>query len=141
MSSRRTTLFLIAACSILVAGCGNDRFGLGSSSAEPPAAETAKGPGARVAPPVNLAGRWTLSSPGGGSCAFTLTATPDATEGTIAPGGGCPLNFFTSRKWTSEETGLVIRDHNGQSLAQLPQTAPNRFEGTATAGQTIVLSR
>jgi hypothetical protein len=94
-----------------------------------------------MAPLVNLAGRWTLSSPGGASCAVTLGATQDATEGSIAPAGGCPLNFFTSRKWTYEDTGLVIRDHNAQSLAQLAQTAPNRFEGTATSGQPIVLSR
>jgi hypothetical protein len=133
---------MIAAYVILLAGCGNDRFSLGNSS-EAPAAGTApgKGPGARIAPPVNLAGRWTLSSPGGSSCAVTLTAAADATEGTIAPAGGCPLNFFTSRKWTYEDTGLVIRDHNAQSLAQLAPSAPNRFEGTATAGQSIVLSR
>jgi hypothetical protein len=131
----------MAAYSILLAGCGSDRFGLGNSTAEPPAASPGKGPGARVAPPVNLSGRWTLSSPGGGSCAFTLTTAADATEGSIAPAGGCPLNFFTSRKWTYEDTGLVIRDHNGQSLAQLAQTAPNRFEGAATSGQSIALSR
>jgi hypothetical protein len=127
---------------MLLAGCGNDRFSLGNSASEAPAGGTVTGKGAaRIAPPVNLAGRWTLSTPGGSSCAFTLTATADATEGTIAPAGGCPLNFFTSRKWTYEDTGLVIRDHNAQSLAQLAQTAPNRFEGTATAGQAIALSR
>jgi hypothetical protein len=141
MNSGRTTLLLIAVCATALAGCGNDRFSFGGSPAEPPPIAAGKGPGARIAPPVNLAGRWTLSQPGGGSCAFTLNAIADATEGTIAPAGGCPLNFFTSRKWTYEDTGLVIRDHNAQPLAQLTQAAPNRFEGTATSGQSIALTR
>jgi hypothetical protein len=143
MSARITSLLFVASAAWLLAACSNDRFAWpGSSSSDAPVAAPAPtGPGARIAPPVNLGGRWTLSSSAGGSCAFTLTAAADATEGTIAPAGGCPLKFFTSRKWTYEDTGLVLRDHNGQSLGQLAQTAPNRFEGTATSGQTITMSR
>jgi hypothetical protein len=66
---------------------------------------------------------------------------PDATEGTIAPAGGCPFNFFTSRKWTYSEAGMAVRDHNAQILAQLAPAGSNRFEGKTSAGQDVVLSR
>ena len=46
-------------------------------------------------------------------------AAPAAVEGTIAPEGGCPGKFFTSRKWTHDQAGLTLRDHTGQPLAQL----------------------
>jgi hypothetical protein len=62
-------------------------------------------------------------------------------EGTIAPEGGCPGNFYTSRKWTFEQGSLVIRDHNGQPLGQLALAAPGRFDGKATTGQPVVLTR
>jgi hypothetical protein len=94
-----------------------------------------------MAPPVALAGRWTLSSTGAGSCAMTFGAVADASEGTIAPAGGCPFNFFTSRKWSYGEAGLVIRDHNAQILAQLAPAGPNRFEGKTGSGQQVALSR
>jgi hypothetical protein len=65
----------------------------------------------------------------------------EATEGTIAPGGGCPFNFFTSRKWTYTDAGLTIRDHNAQALAQLAPAGSNRFEGKTGSGQDVALSR
>ena len=68
-------------------------------------------------------------------------AQPEATEGTIAPAGGCPFNFFTSRKWNYTTSGLTIRDHNAQALAQLAPAGPDRFEGKTNAGQDVVLSR
>jgi hypothetical protein len=73
---------------------------------------------------------------------MTLGAgSPDATEGTIAPAGGCPFNFFTSRKWNYTEAGLTLRDHTAQALAQFSPAGPNRFEGKTGAGQDVVLSR
>jgi hypothetical protein len=73
---------------------------------------------------------------------MTFGATsPDVTEGTIAPGAGCPFNFFTSRKWNYTETGLIVRDHTAKALAQLSPAGPNRFEGQTDAGQQVVLSR
>ena len=68
-------------------------------------------------------------------------APAPAAQGTIAPEGGCPANFYTSRKWTFDQTGLVIRDHNGQPLAQLALAGPGRFEGKATAGAAVTLAR
>ncbi len=125
-------------CTTLLAACGgSDRFSVDSAApaGAAPAVSSAAGP------PSNLAGRWTLSSPGAASCAMTLGAVQGATEGTIAPAGGCPFNFFTSRKWTYSEAGLAIRDHNAQILAQLMPAGPDRFEGKTTAGQQVALSR
>jgi hypothetical protein len=141
MASRIATIPILLCAALLAACSGSDRFSLDSSSNSPPAGGAPASSAAAVAPPVSLAGRWTLSSTGTSSCAMTFGANANATEGTIAPAGGCPFNFYTSRKWTYAESGLTIRDHNAQSLAQLAPAGPNRFEGTTTAGQNIVLSR
>ena len=137
------TAIAIAVCTVLLAACGgSDRLAVngGASSGSASGAAPASGPSA-VPPPATLAGRWTLSAAGTGSCAMTFGGNPDATEGTIAPGGGCPFNFFTSRKWNYTEAGLTIRDHNAQALAQLTAAGSNRFEGKTSAGQDVALSR
>jgi hypothetical protein len=72
---------------------------------------------------------------------MTFTAATGAAEGTIAPEGGCPGNFFTSRRWLFEQGSLVIRDHNGQSLTQLKQDQTGRFEGQTAKGELIWLAR
>lgn len=90
-------------------------------------------------PPIDLAGHWRLAA-GSGACQMTLAATPGAREGTIAPAGGCPGNFFTSRKWTFEHDMLIIRDHKGEALAELSFSA-GRFQGPAIAGGSVTLAR
>jgi len=133
----------ILVCTALLAACGgNDRLAVDSGSpGGSPGSVAPVGSPAGVAPPVNLAGRWTLSSAGTGSCAMTFGAVPDATEGSIAPAGGCPFSFFTSRKWAYSEAGLTIRDHNAQILARLAPAGSNRFEGKTSSGQDVALSR
>ena len=91
-------------------------------------------------PPTDLGGRWRLASASGGACLLTLTATPGAAEGMIAPAGGCPGNFFTSRKWTFEHDVLIIRDHKSEALAELSFSA-GRFQGQATGGDSVTLAR
>ena len=133
--TRRIAAFPILVCTALLAACiGDDRPVDGGAGTTAPL-------GAGAAPPVNFAGRWTLSSPGMTSCAMTFGAVQDATEGTIAPAGGCPFNFFTSRKWNYGEAGLTIRDHNAQTLAQLKSAGAGRFQGKTAAGQDVALSR
>lgn len=90
-------------------------------------------------PPIDVAGRWRLAA-ASGACLITLGATPGAAEGTIAPAGGCPGNFFTSRKWTFEHDMLIIRDHKSETLAELSFSA-GRFQGQAAAGGSVTLAR
>jgi len=132
MAIRFATVPLVLATALLTGCWSTDR----------PAIETAVNAApVGLTPPTNLAGKWTLSSTGAGSCAMTFGAQPQAIEGTIAPAGGCPYNFFTSRKWNYTTAGLTIRDHNAQALAQLAPVSNDRFEGKTNAGQDIALSR
>ena len=84
-------------------------------------------------PPIYVAGKWKLSMAGGGACLMTFAGTPGAAEGSIAPAGGCPGNFFTSRKWTYEHDTLIIHDHKGEVLVQLSFSG-GRFQGQASGG-------
>jgi hypothetical protein len=63
-----------------------------------------------------------------------------ALQGTIAPEGGCPGNFFTSRKWTFEHDMLIVRDFKNQPLAQLSYSV-DHFEGQDNGGGKLTLSR
>jgi hypothetical protein len=65
---------------------------------------------------------------------------PGAAQGTIAPEGGCPGNFYTSRKWTFEHGTLILRDHKGEPLGEL-SFAKGRFEGQQTGGGVLSLAR
>ena len=117
---------------IALGGCAGDRLGpVGSTT---PAAAPAA-----AAAPTDMAGRWTFSAAGRG-CAMNLAGGQGA-EGAIRPEGGCPGNFYTSRKWTFDANGLVIRDHTNAALARLQFASPGRFEGQATGGQPVSLTR
>ncbi len=159
MSLRRAKTTNISWCALGIAGAlatalggCSSRLSMGDSgpTATEPLAAAPTGPvtasplattGRSRPPPVSMAGRWTLSSPGGGTCAMNFGGAPGAAEGTIAPEGGCPGNFFTSRKWVFEDAGLLIRDHTGQPLAQLAFAPPGRFDGQAATGQAVSLGR
>ena len=106
---------------------------------EPPPVAAAPAPPPPSPPPIDLAGRWRLTAAAGGACFMTLGSAPGAAQGTIAPEGGCPGNFFTSRKWAFEHDALIIRDHKGQTLAQLSFTG-GHFEGQDDKGGTLSLS-
>ena len=87
-----------------------------------------------------IAGRWILSAPGAPSCGLNFNVAPGAQQGTIAPEGGCPGDFFTSRRWTLAEGTLTIADEESQPLAQL-KFADDRFAGQSTGGIPITLTR
>ena len=132
--------FIIPAAALALAGCGGDRMSgldLGSTGATQAAAAT-RGPSP---PPTDLNGRWMLSSAGGGTCRMTFAGSPGVGEGTIRPEGGCPGNFFTSRKWTFEDGALILRNHNSEPLGQLRPSGQAAFAGDATSGQQVSLSR
>jgi hypothetical protein len=108
---------------------------------EPPAAAPPPpSPPPPSPPPLDLAGRWHFTAAAGGGCFMTLGDAAGASQGTIAPEGGCPGTFFTSRKWTFEHDNLIIHDHKGQPLATLSFTG-GHFEGQDNSGGTITLSR
>jgi hypothetical protein len=137
-------------CALLVSVCLTACSGssmLGSqpdpAAATPPAAEPASP--APTPPPIDLAGRWQLSAAAGGACFMTLGeqqngATSGMPQGSIAPEGGCPGNFFTSRKWTFEHGTLVIHDFKGRQLAQLSYLG-GHFEGQDKNGGALTLSK
>jgi len=146
-------LSAVAAGLAALCGCTSDRFSaIGGLSGQNDAAATTTAPTGKVTaapldPPgggsttVDMGGRWFLAASGVGMCAMTFNATPGALEGAIAPEGGCPGNFFTSRQWALSQGALVIRDHNGAPLVQLASVGPNRFEGRTAAGEVISLAR
>ena len=71
---------------------------------------------------------------------MTFGDTPGSAEGTIAPAGGCPGNFFISRKWTFDHDMLIVRDYKGEVLVEL-SFADGRFEGKDFSGAAMTLSR
>ncbi len=135
-TAKTTAVLLLLA--VLTACTNTERFG---GQPEPPIAAPAPPPPPPPPqpPPVDLAGRWKLTS-AGASCSLALGATAGAAaEGSVAPGGGCPGNFFTGRKWTYEHGMLIIRNYKGEPLAELA-FANGRFEGKATNGAAVTLA-
>jgi hypothetical protein len=90
------------------------------------------------APKVDMAGRWLIITPNAPSCGMIFGAGTDS--GTIKPEGGCPGDFFMSRQWVMENDELVIRDHNGEPLAQL-RSGGGRFEGKSAKGLQVTIAR
>ncbi len=123
-----------------LAGCGSGGL-LSTTEPSPPPPPQPAAHAAPAAPPVEITGRWQFTSTAGGACAMVFSATPGSGEGTIAPQGGCPGKFFTSRRWSYDQDTLIIRDHKGETLARLAFSPPARFEGQAGPGETISLSR
>ena len=71
---------------------------------------------------------------------MTFGDMPGAADGTIAPAGGCPGNFFMSRKWTFDHDMLIVRDYRGEVLVEL-SFADGRFEGKDSNGVAMTLAR
>jgi hypothetical protein len=115
-------------------------LGACTNRTEPPPEVAAAPPPPPIPPPIDLTGRWRLTAAGSGGCFMNFGHAPAAAQGTIAPEGGCPGNFFTSRKWTFEHGALIIRDHKSEALAEL-SFAGGRFEGHQTGGGALSLAR
>ena len=87
-----------------------------------------------------MSGRWVLVSPGRGQCKMNFGGGP-ARRWPIAPEGGCPGNFSTSRNWNFEQAGLILRDHTGAPLGQSSAAGNARSDGRSVAGEPITLCR
>jgi hypothetical protein len=118
-------------------GCtSSERLGGGpDQTATPPPPPPQPSP-----PPVDLAGKWRLAAAGGGACTMTFGGSTGASDGSIAPAGGCPGSFFTSRKWSFEHNNLIIRNHKGEVLVELSY-ANGHFEGPSVGGGMVSLAR
>jgi hypothetical protein len=126
---------------VMLAGCTTERTGFADPFA--PVAPAPVAAAKPAPPPVNMAGRWILAGTNGGQCGMNFTAAPGASSGKIAPEGGCPGNFFTSRQWAFEQGALVIYNHKDQTLARLAMSPSmgGQFDGTAVSGLVVHLSR
>ena len=95
-----------------------------------------------AAPELELAmpGRWMLSAPNAPACGMTFTAKPGANEGSVAPEGGCPERFFTSRRWSLKQGALTISDDDSNALATMSY-AGDHFEGKSSADTPLTLAR
>jgi len=139
--SRRAAQALAAVAVLAVlAGCASTNPFGGTKSEPQASAAPAPPPPPPQPPPVDLAGRWRLAAPGSGGCFMNFGHAPGAVQGTIAPEGGCPGSFFTSRKWTFERNTLIIRNHKDEPLALLSFSG-GRLEGHETGGAPLSLSR
>lgn len=87
-----------------------------------------------------MPGRWMLAAPNAPACGMNFTAKPGANEGSVAPEGGCPERFFTSRRWALQQSTLTISDDDNNQLAQL-NFAGDRFEGKSNTGTPLTLQR
>jgi hypothetical protein len=128
MARVRTASAILVA--MMLAGCAGEQLSLGGS---PP-------PAAPPSPAVTMPGRWMLSAPNAPPCGMNFGGAPGGKEGSIAPEGGCPGNFFMSRHWTLDQGALTINDHENTPLAQL-KLAGTRYEGQSTTGTPVTLAR
>jgi hypothetical protein len=131
-------LMLLALCGCASTSATNS--GPATSIAGSPPEQAVAAPAPPAPPPIDLAGHWKLSVAGGGACTVTIGNSAGASEGSIAPAGGCPGKFFTSRKWTFEHDRLIFRDHKGEVLVEL-SFADGHFQGQGTAGAAVTLTR
>jgi hypothetical protein len=111
----------------LLAGCAGSPFG----GAAPVAEATLD---------VDMTGRWILAAPNAPPCGMNFAGAPGALAGTVEPEGGCPGRFYTGRRWTLDKGALTINDDETQPLARL-SFASGRYEGQATAGMPVTLTR
>jgi hypothetical protein len=125
----------LAACSLGTIG------GVFSPEPSPSEAATSSAPLGESLPRPDMAGRWLLGTDGSPPCGMNFAGPVGGREGTIAPKGGCPGRFFTSRTWAYEQNAMIIRNHAGEMLAQLNVTAPDRLVGQSATGEPVSLTR
>lgn len=97
------TAVVLAAAACGLAACNTDRSVLGGSPEAATPAPAGRAAAPKAVPLADMAGRWVLGSPGAGQCSMTFSGAPGAVEGTVAPEGGCPGKFFTSRRWLFDQ--------------------------------------
>ena len=113
---------------LTLTGCAGEQLSLGSSAPAPAPVDE------------SMTGRWILSVPNAPSCGLEFGGAAGARAGSVAPDGGCPGNFYMSRRWAIEGGILMITGQESQPLAQL-KVVGSRFESQSSAGTPVTLSR
>jgi hypothetical protein len=113
---------------LTLTGCAGEQFSLGSSAPAPAPID------------ATMVGRWVLTAQNAPSCGLEFNGATSARAGTVTPDGGCPGNFYMSRRWAMEGGALTITSDENQPLAQF-KSAGTHFEGQSTAGTAVKLSR
>ena len=103
-----------------------------SAASEPPHIA----PGAQAA---GLGGTWTLAADGQ-SCQIVLREPPASRTGWAQAEPRCG-NLAGATSWTLTGSSLFLYDRDTKPLARLTSSGPNRFDGTATQGAAISLTR
>jgi hypothetical protein len=89
---------------------------------------------------LTIPGRWILSAPNAPTCGVEFGGSPAGRAGSIAPDGGCPGNFYMSRRWSMDDGAITITDAENQPLAHF-KLVGDRFEGQSSNGVPLTLSR
>ena len=89
-------------------GCAGEQFSLGSST-RPPTDDA-------------LPGRWLLTTPNAPPRGLEFGGAPGARNGKVAPDGGCPGDFYTSRRWAME--GSLSRSQTNAMSLWLNSNSP-----------------
>jgi hypothetical protein len=138
LPTKRTACAAAVLVPFVLAACTSGPSGF----ADPFAPRAQPAPQEPAPPAVAMDGRWLLAATNGAMCGMNFTSAPERTSGKIAPEGGCPGRFFTSRQWRFEQGGLLILDHKEQPLAQLASSEPpGSFQGRAKSGISVSLTR
>jgi hypothetical protein len=86
-----------------------------------------------------LLGTW-QTSVSGGSCQLALSLT-QWTGGYRAASLRCPGAAANIASWDVSGNQVVLNDRDGNNVARLYQSAPERYDGTLSSGGSISLSR
>ena len=89
---------------------------------------------------LTIPGRWILAAPNAPTCGLEFRGAPGGRTGSVSPDGGCPGNFYTSRRWSLDDGTMTITDAENQALAQF-RLVGDRYEGQSSGGVPMTLSR
>lgn len=86
-----------------------------------------------------ITGRWVLSAPNAPPCGVEFREGSDRRSGNLVPDGGCPGNFYKSRRWSFADGTLAIGTETDEILARLDYKG-SVYEGKAADGTPLTLT-
>lgn len=110
---------------LTLTGCAGERVALESGPAQKD---------------LTIPGRWILAAPNAPTCGLEFRGAPASQSGAVSPDGGCPGNFYVSRRWSMNDGTLTVTDAENQPLAYF-KLVGDRYEGQSANGVPMTLSR